>query len=131
MLTAVCALIWNDEGNKVLAVSRRGKPEDMGLPGGKVDPGETPEHAIIREVLEETGLQVLSIEKVYSRVCEGADPFFAICYKTCCFGEPEMREEGIHVKWLSKEELLNERNTFAKYNKGLFDYLDRGKNVQA
>lgn len=47
MLTAVCALIWNDEGNKVLAVSRRGKPEDMGLPGGKVDPGETPEHMLL------------------------------------------------------------------------------------
>lgn len=42
-----------------------------------------------------------------------------------------MREEGIHVKWISKEELLNEKNTFAKYNKGLFDHLDRGKNVQA
>lgn len=47
-------------GSDVL-VGRRLRPPLAGLsefPGGKVLPGETPKHAVVREVREETGLQV-------------------------------------------------------------------------
>ncbi|MFO0598160.1 MAG: NUDIX domain-containing protein [Myxococcaceae bacterium] len=50
-------VIIEDEG-RVLGVSRPGLPEDVGLPGGSIDPGETPEQAAVREVKEETGLDV-------------------------------------------------------------------------
>lgn len=55
-LFAVTALLVKDE--LVLAVSRKNNPNDFGLPGGKIDPGETPEGALFREVSEETGLNV-------------------------------------------------------------------------
>ena len=55
-LKAVCALIIKED--KVLSVSRKDNHEDWGLPGGKVDPNETLEEALHREVLEETGYQI-------------------------------------------------------------------------
>lgn len=41
---------------RVLLVERRYPPHGWALPGGFVDPGEKVEHAAVREVKEETGL---------------------------------------------------------------------------
>ncbi|MFD0735050.1 NUDIX domain-containing protein [Planotetraspora mira] len=53
---SVTAAVFHEDG-RVLAIRR----EDDGRwvpPGGVVELDETPEHAVIREVLEETGVQV-------------------------------------------------------------------------
>ena len=34
----------------VCATTRRNKPEDLSLPGGKVEPGEDPVAALLREI---------------------------------------------------------------------------------
>jgi 8-oxo-dGTP diphosphatase len=46
-----------DERGRVLLV-RRADDGRWAMPGGWVDPGETPEQAVVREVAEETGLRV-------------------------------------------------------------------------
>lgn len=48
--------------NQILWVKRRDLPIWV-LPGGGIDPGESPEEAVIREVEEESGIQVSIMRK--------------------------------------------------------------------
>ena len=59
LLVAACALI--DTDNRVLLARRPEGKKMAGLwefPGGKLNPGETPEQALIRELKEELGIDV-------------------------------------------------------------------------
>lgn len=52
-----CAVILDDEGRVLLIKENYGKRR-YGLPGGALEPGETPEDAVVREAREETSAQV-------------------------------------------------------------------------
>ncbi|HDR7712929.1 NUDIX domain-containing protein [Bacillus cereus] len=55
LIPSVAAVIKNEQG-KILFQYPGG--EYWSLPAGAIEPGETPEEAVIREVWEETGLKV-------------------------------------------------------------------------
>ena len=52
--------VITDRAGRLLLIRRGHEPETgrWSLPGGRVEPGETDEQAVVREVLEETGLSV-------------------------------------------------------------------------
>src|SRR5512135_1153543 len=56
ILPSVCAVALDASGR--LLLHRRSDNGLWGLPGGKVDPGESVSAAVAREVLEETGFRV-------------------------------------------------------------------------
>lgn len=58
LLPSVAAVIHDSAGNLLLQEKASG--EGWSLPAGAIEPGETPQEAIIREVVEETGLVVSS-----------------------------------------------------------------------
>jgi 8-oxo-dGTP pyrophosphatase MutT (NUDIX family) len=57
MMPAVAAIIFNERSEVLLQL--RSDNHLWALPGGAIEPGEEPAEAIIREVWEETGLEVL------------------------------------------------------------------------
>ncbi|RWY89832.1 NUDIX domain-containing protein [Rhizobium leguminosarum] len=59
-LPSVAAVISDSEGR--LLLQQKASGEGWSLPAGAIELGETPEQAIAREVLEETGLQVVTTE---------------------------------------------------------------------
>jgi 8-oxo-dGTP pyrophosphatase MutT (NUDIX family) len=60
---AVFGVVFNEERTEVLLIKRRDIPVWV-LPGGGLDPGETPEEGAQREVREETGYEVRIIRKI-------------------------------------------------------------------
>ncbi|HVI41290.1 MAG TPA: NUDIX hydrolase [Anaerovoracaceae bacterium] len=117
MKRAVCILLFNEEG-KVLGVSRKDNPDDFGLPGGKVDLGETEEEAVIRELREETGLEITEITKVFQHSAERE--YWTSCWTGKINGTIHTTEKGV-VKWVEPEMLI--QGCFGEYNKLLFESL--------
>jgi len=118
---SVAAVIFNDAG-KVLSVSRKDNPNDFGLPGGKVDPYETLCQATSREVLEETGLIVISAKPIYANICN-------VNYMTTTFlvdkweGIVNTQEKGV-VSWLDFKLICQTKHSsFADYNLDLYAYM--------
>src|SRR5688572_3151742 len=81
----------------------------LNLPGGKVEEGETPEQAVIREFMEETGIGVTKVEK-YGEMRDRA--FCIHCFDiTGVTGStnPNPRsEETEEVKWFDLREAIKD-----------------------
>lgn len=113
------------KGKQVLAVSRKNNPDDFGLPGGKLDPGETPVQALIREVFEETGVEVISCTAIFEdkdRVVGGELRPSLTFLITSWNGEPYSKEAGV-VKWAYPSEITDPSTSFHEYNTKLFNSL--------
>lgn len=121
MKQAVCILIEKD--GLFLGVSRKENHNDFGLPGGKVDENETLEEAIIRELKEETGLDVKDLVPVLSEFC---NTFNVTTFTGVVDGEIFSNENAI-VKWVTKEDLMS--GSFNKYNTKLFKKLNYIKDI--
>lgn len=124
---SVCALIFNEEG-KLLAVSRKNNKDDWGLPGGKVDGDETIEEAVVREVKEETGLDIKVSHFIFGNLTESKGYY---CYTYFCNiigGELHTPEkiaelgEG-DIKWADWEDI--EAGKFGGYNRHLHYVYDK------
>lgn len=115
---AATVLVIADDG-RVLAVSRRDDPTAFGLPGGKVDPGETSAEAAARELQEETGLVATDLKPVFTRDGDG-DGYTTTTFMGNVSGQIDTSEEGV-IRWVDREVLF--AGPFGPYNRKLFQAL--------
>jgi 8-oxo-dGTP diphosphatase len=93
MLQVVAAIIERD--GRILICRR--KPEQSHalkweFPGGKVEPGETPEQGLTRELEEELGIRGAAGDEItrYEYAYPGKNPILLIFFRVTAFlGEPE------------------------------------------
>ncbi len=73
--------------NKILLIKRKTRPfvDYWALPGGRMDPGETIEQTVVREVKEETGLDVAIDYTVGEYVERGCREDIEYEYYPTCF----------------------------------------------
>lgn len=118
---SVCAIVLN--GNKMLGVSRKDDLEDFGLPGGKVDPGESKAEAMLRELGEETGLIAVEATQIYAGICTGDRDYMSTVFLVTKYrGKLGSNEPGV-IKWCTRDELL--AGCFGEFNRKLFTAFDK------
>lgn len=103
----VGAAIIRDE--QLLAACRAYPPSLAGLwelPGGKVEPGETPEAALFRECCEELGVEIRLGNELDGEWRTASGAALRVWLVSIVDGDPETREHSA-LRWLAADELLD------------------------
>lgn len=111
----------------IVLIKRKNPPIGLAIPGGFVDIGETVEQAVIREMKEETSLDVdiLRILGVYSD--PNRDPRFhtaSVVFVCKAYGRPAASSDAKEAKIYKLEEIPFDKLVF-DHAKILKDYIER------
>jgi len=117
----------NENFRGIVLIERKNPPHGLAIPGGFVDIGETVEQALIREMKEETSLdiEILHMLGVYSD--PKRDPRFhtvSIVFICKAYGEPKAQDDAKDLKIYKLEEIPFEKLVF-DHAKILKDYINR------
>jgi 8-oxo-dGTP diphosphatase len=108
VIEAAGGVVWRQtrSGLQVLLVHRP-RYDDWSLPKGKLDPGETPRKAALREVEEETGLRCVlgkKLEEVRYRDRKGRPKRVRYWAMRAVRGEFAPNDEVDEVRWVGIEQ---------------------------
>ncbi|GAA2131150.1 (deoxy)nucleoside triphosphate pyrophosphohydrolase [Kitasatospora kazusensis] len=93
---------------RVLAARRSAPPEVAGyweFPGGKAEPGETPEQALERELYEELGVRARAVAQLPGRWPVRPGLELRIWTAELLSGDPQPLEDHSELRWLGPEQL--------------------------
>ncbi len=111
-----------------LSVSKRDNWHTIGMPGGKLEPGESSEQAMVRELKEETGIEAAKYKEVYYapdvETAGSEEPRICVTYRVTEWrGEPKQQPGDGHVCWVSMRDMTGPLAPYAEYNQRLFTHL--------
>lgn len=127
--TAVAVVVFGYDGS-VLVTARHNDFTNFGLPGGKIEPGETARNAAIRECFEETGIRVTGLVPVYARK---ATTHYCVTYLVVELGDNGRLKAG-HKEctplWINSAALFLESCHYRQYNTNLWAVLKKHGLIQ-
>lgn len=111
--------VWRTDGTRVIAVNGEGQvlltreyrhelgDWDWRIPGGKVDPGETPEQAAAREFREEAGFAADRLQALWATTPDSTvryQRFFFLATELSDVGHQREAGENLSVHWLDLDD---------------------------
>jgi len=115
------AVVILNEKNELLVLKRPDSvtwaPNKWGLPGGKIEPGETPRQAAIRETKEETTLIVSNLKKIKLSLDNPVAAYYTRDYS----GDVKIDFEHTDWAWIAREEV--EKYDLAPDTLGLYEWV--------
>jgi ADP-ribose pyrophosphatase YjhB (NUDIX family) len=107
---AICVVF--DADGDVLTISRPEPPHEQSIPGGLVDPGETPDQAAARELFEECGVEVHDVQQVgiVRSPTDGRRVFVFVA--SGASGDAYAAEPNTVVEWLPPQALLAQASLY-------------------
>ena len=131
--SANVALILNDK-EELLVVRREKEPAKgtLDLPGGFADSGETSEQGVIREVKEETGLNVKKVRYLFSipnkyRYSDFDIPtldMFYLC-QVDDFTSLKAMDDASEVKWIAIKDIHPKQFGLKSIQQGLIQFIKK------
>lgn len=110
MIEVACAIIVSDDG-KVLVTQRSAEmnlPLKMEFPGGKIEPSETAEGCVVREVFEELQLDVVVVYQLPINEHHYPDFSIKLIPFMCKITKGTVvLKEHVAYSWLHKDELMD------------------------
>ena len=106
-LEVAAAVLWRD---KKLLITRRPPGTHLAglweFPGGKIEPGETPQQCLVRELQEELDIQIDVSKLLYTTTYEYEDRIVRLYFLQCRLRSGEPRPIGCaQVRWVDRSEL--------------------------
>jgi ADP-ribose pyrophosphatase YjhB (NUDIX family) len=119
------------EGRGGILLARRAAPPHQGtwdLPGGFIEAGELPDHALRRELREELGARAV-ITRLHGFSMDsygpGGIPILAVVYVARLVGRPSARSDVAEVRWFGRDAIPWRQIGFPSITRALREYLAR------
>lgn len=97
-----------DIDGRVVLVKRKNPPEGWAIPGGFIDYGESAEDTAIREIREETGLEITDLKQFHCYSKPDRDPRFhtlTVVFTAKSTGIPSAGDDAAEAKLFDKNNL--------------------------
>jgi 8-oxo-dGTP diphosphatase len=125
-LVKVAVAIIVDQQHRILLTQRSSHVPHGGyweFPGGKLEANESAEYALIREIKEEVGLEILQHQYLGEIKHQYPDRSvqLLIFLVTKFSGSPACLEGQLNMKWVERADLNSDE--FPEANQGIFDLI--------
>ncbi|MFE3866841.1 NUDIX domain-containing protein [Flavobacterium sp. LS2P90] len=125
-MKSIDKLAWIELKNKSILSTKSYGKDKYYIPGGKREIGETDEHALVREILEELNVSIdtntMKFVGIFEAQAHGHPEGVLVkmtCYSSAFSGELKASSEIEEMKWLT----YADKDKISEVDKLIFDYL--------